>query len=64
MQTLIKFCFQRPAEDLSKSCLFLARHHMKHERYDEATVYARKATDYVEVSCVFICGLPFKQLIF
>lgn len=38
----------RPSEDLAKSCLFLARHHMKHERYDEATVYARKATDYVE----------------
>jgi len=38
----------RPTEDISKSCLFLARHHMKHERYEEATVYARKATDYVE----------------
>lgn len=38
----------RQSEDLAKSCLFLARHHMKHERYDEATVFARKATDYVE----------------
>jgi len=38
----------RGSEDISKSCLFLARHHMKHERYEEATEFARKATDYVE----------------
>lgn len=38
----------RGSEDISKSCLFLAKHHMKHERYDEATEFARKATDYVE----------------
>jgi len=38
----------RGSEDISKSCLFLARHHMKHERYEEATEFARKATDFVE----------------
>ncbi|XP_057307067.1 cell division cycle protein 23 homolog isoform X1 [Hydractinia symbiolongicarpus] len=36
------------SDDQGKACLFLARHHLKHERFDEAELYARRGAEYNE----------------
>jgi len=36
------------SEDLAQACLFLARYHMRNEKYEEANIYARKGTEYQE----------------
>ena len=40
---------QQVSENIAHACLFLARYHLNLKQIDEATTYARKATEYTEV---------------
>ena len=43
------FYVKHSTQDIADACLFLARHYCEEKLYDEATTYATKARDYVEV---------------
>ena len=47
--TLLVFLFQQVSEDISHACLFLARYHLNLKNIDDATYYARRATEHTEV---------------